>query len=140
MKNTFMKIVALFAIVLAANAVKVYIGEHRDTAGQEAFYAYIHTLKRQNDFAAFDYWLGLAILNTGKTAQQLNLELKQHANDYSRKMSKRPSLGRKVGYYVALKNDVEKLYRAFRTEGFSYTSISYTSGRTNNLDQMLAVF
>ena len=135
MKNTFTKIALFIITALVVSAVKVYIGDHRDDTAREAFHSYVQTLKQQGDFAAFDYWLGLTIRNTGKTVQQFNSELRQQANDYSRKMSKRPSMGRKAGYYVALKNDVEKLYRAFRAEGFTYTS-----GRTNNLDQILSGF
>ena len=93
--------------------VKFFIGNNKDKASRENFYAYIRQIKQQSDFVSFDYWLGVAIENTGRTVQQINSELREQAREYSRKMARRPSLGMEAGYYASLRNDVEKLYNAF---------------------------
>ena len=129
-------IVMLIISIFVTNAIKVHIGTRKDTASRDFLFSYIYQLKRQSDFAAFDYWLGVRIPQSGLTLQQLNEKLLQEAREYSWKISKRPSLGRQAGYYVALKNDIEKLYRAFKEDGIYYQP-SFVSG---NLDILLRGF
>lgn len=134
--STFTKILILCVVAFAVSATKAWIGSIRDTNSRENFHAYIRQLKQQRDFTSFDYWLGLSINNSGKTVQMINSGLKEEAREYSRKMSKRLSLGKEAGYYASLRNDVEKLYNAFKNSEFYYEP----DFPTNNLDRLLVGF
>ena len=101
-RKIFLAILGLLVSSLLASTVKFFIGNNKDKASRENFYAYIRQIKQQSDFVSFDYWLGVAIENTGRTVQQINSELREQAREYSRKMARRPSLGMEAGYYASL--------------------------------------
>ena len=101
-RKIFLAILGLLVSSLLASTVKFFIGNNKDKASRENFYAYIRQIKQQSDFVSFDYWLGVAIENTSRTVQQINSELREQAREYSRKMARRPSLGMEAGYYASL--------------------------------------